>query len=522
LYWHLFYFSAVAPALLLRIPLVGLFLAAGVFADSTQEKVRAYRQANERALIDEHIQFVSIPDVGADAKNARRNAEFIAAMMEHRGIPARLLEAKTHGVNPVVYGEIKVPGAKRTLLLYAHYDGQPVNPSEWAPGLEPFSPKFITAPIEHGGTIICSWKSGDPVNPDWRLTGRASADDKAGIMCILGAYEALAKTGVSPSANIKFFFEGEEEVSSPHLKEFLDANKDLLQADLWIICDGPRDVFGRKMAVFGVRGDIGMGLTVYGPKRPLHSGHYGNWAPNPAWLLVDLLASMKDLDGHVLIKGFYDDVQPLNHAEQDALAAIPNPDPILQKELGIAQPEVPGRSLIESLQIPSLNIKGIQSANIGPIAANVIPVSAKAALDLRLVLGNDSHRQVEKVLEHIKSQGFTVIDHEPTDEERSQIARLIRVDIGSGYNAQRTSLDLPEAKAVAKAIQATASEPVILLPSMGASLPLIVIERTLGTRIITVPVANYDDNQHAENENLKVQYLWDGMETYAALMTMAW
>jgi len=195
----------VAPALLLRIPLVGLFLAAGVFADSTQEKVRAYRQANERALIDEHIQFVSIPDVGADAKNARRNAEFIAAMMEHRGIPARLLEAKTHGVNPVVYGEIKVPGAKRTLLLYAHYDGQLVNPSEWAPGLEPFSPKFITAPIEHGGTIICSWKSGDPVNPDWRLTGRASADDKAGIMCILGAYEALAKTGVSPSANIKFF-----------------------------------------------------------------------------------------------------------------------------------------------------------------------------------------------------------------------------------------------------------------------------------------------------------------------------
>ena len=515
-------FSALAPPLLLRIPLVGLFFAGGVFADTTQEKVRAYRVANERALIDEHIQFVSIPDVGADAKNARRNAEFIEAMMKRRGIPARLLEARTHGVNPIVYGEIKAPGAKRTLLLYAHYDGQPVNPSDWAPGLEPFAPRFITAPIEHGGTIIDSWKSGDPVNPDWRLTGRASADDKAGIMSILGAYEALAKSGVPLTANIKFFFEGEEEVSSPHLMEILYANKDLLRADLWIICDGPRDVFGRKMAVFGVRGDVGIGLTVYGPKRPLHSGHYGNWAPNPAWLLVDLLASMKDLDGHVLIKGFYDDVQPLGPAEKEALAAIPNPDSILQKELGIAEPEVPGRSLFESLQLPSLNIKGIQSANIGPIAANVIPVSAKAALDLRLVLGNDYHRQVEKVLEHIKSRGFTVIDREPTDTERAQIGHLIRVDIGDGYNAQRTSLDLPEARAVAKAIQSTTPEPVILLPSMGASLPLVVIERTMGTKIITVPVANYDDNQHAENENLKVQYLWDGFETYAALMTMTW
>jgi acetylornithine deacetylase/succinyl-diaminopimelate desuccinylase-like protein len=276
------------------------------------------------------------------------------------------------------------------------------------------------------------------------------------------------------------------------------------------------------MAVFGVRGDVSIGLTVYGPKRPLHSGHYGNWAPNPAWLLVDLLATMKDLDGHVLIKDFADDVQPLSPTETGALAAIPRADPILQSELGIAAPEVRGRSLADSLQLPSLNIKGIQSANIGPLAANVIPVSAKASLDLRLVLGNDVRRQTEKVVAHIRNQDFTVIDHEPTDEERSRFARLIRIDIGSGYNAQRTSLDLPVSQAVGRAIQATTPESVVMLPSMGASLPLIVIEQSLNTRIITVPVANYDDNQHAENENLKIQYLWDGIETYAALMTMRW
>lgn len=502
--------------------LAALWPVAAGFSATTREEVRAWRVANEGALIDEHLQFVSIPDVSTDTKNARRNAEFIVTMMARRGIPAQLLEAKTPGVNPVVYGEIKVPGATRTLLFYAHYDGQPVNPADWAPGLEPFSPRFITAPIEHGGKIVETWKRGDPVDPQWRLTGRASADDKAGILSILAAYEALARSGAMPAANLKFFFEGEEEVVSPHLKEVLDAHKDLLQADLWIICDGPRDAFGRKMAVFGVRGDTGLGLTVYGPKRPLHSGHYGNWAPNPAWLLVDLLASMKDLDGRVLIKGFYDDVQPLSQAEKEALAAIPHPDAILQRELGVARPEVPDRPLFESLQLPSLNIKGIQSANIGPLAANVIPISAKASLDLRLVLGNDSRRQVEKVLAHIRSQGFTIIDHEPTDDERLHFARLVRVDVGGGYNAQRTSLDLPVAQAVARAIQATSPEPIIKLPSMGASLPLIVIEQTLGTKIIIVPMANYDDNQHAENENLKIQYLWDGIETYASLMTMKW
>jgi acetylornithine deacetylase/succinyl-diaminopimelate desuccinylase-like protein len=503
---------------------LGLFLAgeAGARGATLQDEVRAWRRAHETALIDEHMKFVSIPDVSRDTVNARRNAEFVRGMMQRRGLRTQMLEAKTPGVNPVVFGEYDVAGAKQTVLFYAHYDGQPVNPAEWAPGLAPFSPRFITAPIEHGGKIVETWKPGDPVDPEWRLTGRASADDKAGIMSILAAFEAIVGTGATPTANLKFLFEGEEEVTSPHLQEILQANKPLVRADLWIICDGPRDVSGRKMAVFGVRGDTGMELTVYGPKRPLHSGHYGNWAPNPAWLLTGLLASMKDLDGRVLIKGFADDVQPLSRAEQEALAAIPHPDALLQRELGIARPEVAGRSLLESLQLPSLNIKGLQSANVGPLAANVIPVSAKASLDLRLVLGNDAQRQTEKVIAHIKDQGFTVIDHEPTDDERARFPRLVRVDVTKGYNAQRTSLDLPAARAVASAIATTTTEPVTLLPSMGASLPLVVVEQTMGTKIIIVPVANYDDNQHAENENLKIQYLWDGMETYAALMNARW
>ncbi|MGH7943464.1 MAG: M20/M25/M40 family metallo-hydrolase [Opitutaceae bacterium] len=339
-------------------------------------------------------------------------------------------------------------------------------------------------------------------------------------MTLLNGYAAAVQAGAKLGANIKFFFDGEEEIGSPHLREFLATHRDLLLSDLWIVVDGPTHSSGRKMVVFGVRGDVNIGLTVYGPNRALHSGHYGNWAPNPAAVLVNLLASMKDDHGRVLIKGFYDDVTALTTDERQALATIPAADADLQRELGLGSIEDPGRSLLESIHLPSLNINGIQSANVGPAAANIIPVSAKAVLDLRLVLGNNVDRQVGKVVAHIRAQGFTLLDREPTDADRAQHARLIRVDRRPGNNAQRTSMDLPLAKSVVIAVQSTVDYPVIRQPSMGGTLPLAVIEQVLGAKVVIVPVVNHDSNHHAENENVKVQSLWEGIETCAALMAM--
>src|SRR6185436_17472978 len=167
-------------------------------------------------------------------------------MLKRRGIDARLLTVASPNSNPVVYGEIKFPGATRTVMLYAHYDGQPVNPAQWAPGWEPFAPKFVTAPAEQGGKIVESWKSGDRIDPQWRLTGRGSADDKAGVMVILNAYSALVATGAVPTANLKFFFDGEEEIGSVSLREIIEAHRGLLRADLWIILDGPCHPSGKK------------------------------------------------------------------------------------------------------------------------------------------------------------------------------------------------------------------------------------------------------------------------------------
>ena len=500
------------------LALVSIVSAFG--AQTLLEKVRAYRVAHERELMDEYREFVAIPNTSVDRANIRRNADYLVAMLKKRGVDARLLTVKAPNSNPYVFGEVKVPGATRTILLYAHFDGMPVNPAQWAPGWEPFTPKFVTDSLERGGKIVEGWKSGDPINPSWRLTGRGAGDDKAGAFAILNAYAALQAAGATPTANLKFFFEGEEEISSLHLGDLLDEHHDEMGADLWIIADGPCHVSGKKLVALGVRGDVNVNLTVFAAKRPLHSGNYGNWAPNPAGMLVNLLASMKDDDGHVLIKGFYDDVTPLTEREKRALAAVPSPDAQLARELGLARPEQAGRSLLEGLMLPSLNINGIVSANVGPLAANIIPTTARATLDLRLVLGNDEHRQVAKLVAHIASRGWQVIDHDPTDAEREQFTRLIRVEPKPGYNAQRTPLDLPLAQAVVSAVQSTVDYPVVQMVSQGGSLPLIVIEQKMGAKVLAVAVSNADNNQHAENENVQVQFLWNGIETYAALMTM--
>jgi len=274
------------------------------------------------------------------------------------------------------------------------------------------------------------------------------------------------------------------------------------------------------MLVFGARGDVHAELTVYGSKRPLHSGHYGNWAPNPALMLSKLLASMKDDQGKVLVKGFYDDVKPLTEREKKAVAAIPPPDKQMKEELGFMSEEITGKSLAESILLPTLNINGMQSANVGNLSSNIIPTIAIASLDLRLVPGNDYKRQQEKLLKHIQSQGYYVVSKDPTDEERNTHPKIAKMVLSEGYNAQRTSMDLPIAQDLIKAIQSTTQDQVVLMPSMGGSLPLFVFEKYLKATTITVPIANHDNNQHAENENIRLLNLWNGIETFAAIMMM--
>jgi acetylornithine deacetylase/succinyl-diaminopimelate desuccinylase-like protein len=495
---------------------LGPALAGAASTGNPLQEVRSFRAAHERAILHEFVRLLAIPNVARDRANIRRNAEAIAAMLKERGLTPRLLEpAGTPDVPPLVYARWNVPGAKRTLVLYAHYDGQPVNPAEWV--TPPWAPTLRSVPLTEGGKVV-GLDSPQSTGDQMRLYARGAGDDKAGVMVILSAIEALRALHLQPTDNLIIAFEGEEEAGSPHLGRILSDHRGLFDAQLWVICDGPVHPSGRVEITYGARGDMNADLTVYGPNRPLHSGHYGNWAPNPALRLARLLASMKDDKGHVTIPGWYDGIAPLGARERQALAEAARYDGQIRHELGLAAPESDW-SLPEAVMLPSLNINGMRSANVGAEAANVIPATATAVLDMRLVVGDDPHEQFGKLRAYVQSRGYYVLDRAPTPEERLAHPLIATLTLRPGiYAAARMPMNDPFALAVAAAVRTAASQPILEVPSSGGSLPLSVIKKALGTPSMVVSIANYDDNQHAANENLRLGNLWAGIDIYAALM----
>jgi acetylornithine deacetylase/succinyl-diaminopimelate desuccinylase-like protein len=490
-------------------------------AQTSIEKVRKYCSLHEHDMLKEYFSLLSLPNYAFDKVNIDKNAVFIESMLKKRGIQTRLLESNTKGSPKAVYGEVIVPGASQTIIFYAHYDGQPVSPEKWHPSIKPYQPVLLDKSIEQSGKPIAFPAIGKPFDPEWRISCRSSSDDKAGVMTIINAYDALISSGIKLNNTIKFFFEGEEEIGSLHLGEILEKHKNLLKADLWLIGDGPVHQSGLPMIDFGVRGDVNVDLTVYGPKRPLHSGHYGNWAPNPCLLMSKLLASMKDDDGKVIIKGYYDDVIPFTESEKNAFNAIPSVDMQMKKELGINKPEGGGKTLFETFEWPSLNINGIKCADVEDHASNVITTASKATLDLRQVLGTDYLKQVERVRQHVIDQGFLLLDRDPSDEERLMHPKIATLKIvKGGYNAQRTPLDLPISQQVIKAVRSATTEQLILEPTSGGSLPLYLFEKHLNAKVINLCLVNHDNNQHSENENVRLQNLWDSIAQLAAIMIM--
>ncbi len=494
-----------------------LLWATSAFAQSEAAvAARRWRESHELPIVQEFSKLLEIPNIARDLPNIRRNAALLREMLERRGVKTQLLEVPD--VPPVVFGEIVTPGAKKTLVFYAHYDGQPVEPKDWTGGA-PFKPILRTAALEAGGKDIPLPQAGQLFNPEWRLYSRSTGDDKGAIIAQLTALDALRAAGVKLNSNIKFFYEGEEEAGSAHVDAILRKYKNLLGADLWLFCDGPVHQNRQQQVVFGARGTMGLNLTVYGPRRELHSGHYGNWAINPAWTLTHLLTSMKDIEGKVLVQDFYKGAQSYGALEKKAIAEGPSFERELKDELWLNTTEG-GDRIEERIGLPSLNIRGLESAGVGPQSRNVIPITATASIDIRLVKGMDHKVTAGRVIEHIRRQGFYVVtDHEPTEQERKTHSRVARVTISDGYNASRIAMDHPLALKVVKVIEAARGK-VVRLPMSGGSVPMSIFESILGAPLIMIPIANHDNNQHSHNENMRIRNLWDGIETMAALLAM--
>src|SRR5258708_7178261 len=404
------------PSLLLPpLALVcGVLSARPVHAQSTPSDQVVLKST--QASFKEYFELLSMPNDAIVPADIVKNAVWLDAAFARRGFVTRRLP---NAGKPLVYAEYpqQVAGAQ-TVLFYMHFDGQPVLPEQWAqksPWQAVVKQRNATGAWE---VVATERLTADKLDPELRVFARASSDDKGPIMMFLAAFDALKASGLEPGINVKVLLDSEEEKGSPTIDKVATEHKALLRSDGILIHDGPMHASGKPTLVFGNRGNTTVTLTAYGPKNPLHSGHYGNYVPNPAQRLASLLASMKDDDGRVTIAGYYDRVK-FTEAERKMLAEVDDNEPALRKRVGIAKPDLVGRNYQEALQYPSLNIRGMAAAPIGDKAANIVPAKAIAELDLRTTPEAGPEYLFALIEAHIKSRGWYLTKGEPTDAERA-------------------------------------------------------------------------------------------------------
>jgi acetylornithine deacetylase/succinyl-diaminopimelate desuccinylase-like protein len=478
------------------------------------EAAHSFRVTHDTEIVREFADLLSISNLASDTPNIEKNAAAVAALYEKRGLSVRLL--RVEGAPPAVFASRDVAGAKETVTFYAHYDGQPVDPKQW--NGDPFRAILRDRPLEEGGREIGWPRGAEKWNPEWRIYARSAGDDKAPIIGFLAALDALKSARIQPSVNLRFFFDGEEEAGSPHIGEILAKYADIVKTDAWILCDGPVHQSRRPQVFFGARGTSDLDITVYGPNHGLHSGHYGNWAPNPISELAALLDSLRDTEGRILVPGFLDDVRPLSQRERRALSEIPRMDEELKKEFDLGRSEGRGAPLVELLQNPAINFRGISSGHVGAQASNTINPEASASIDFRLVPDQTPERVRDLVEEHIRRQGFFIVRGAPDQETRRSHPKIARLDWKLFYPAARTPMDDPVGRRVVDLLEA-AGKPLVKVPMLGGSIPMYLFRGKQNTPVVGLPIANHDDNQHAADENLRLQNLWDGIEAYAVLFS---
>lgn len=498
-----------SPAVVLLVLALGSPAQAAP-SEPVSSVVRTHIRRHGPRILRDFAALLEIPNHASDREDIARNVSAIRERLEAR----RFTVTPWHhdDAPPLIFATRARAENTRTVAIYIHYDGQPVVAERWRQ--DPFRPTLYAE-----GRPRPFPTDGQAIDPEWRLHARSAGDDKGPIIALVHALDALDAARIPLTWNLMLLLDGEEEVGSPHLAAYLDAHREALSGvDLWLFCDGPTHQSGRPQLSFGVRGVTGMEVTVFGAARELHSGHYGNWAPVPGNDLAHLLASMKARDGQVRVRGFYDTHAPITKADRAALATAPPVDAALRAELGLAHTEADDAPLGERLLLPSLTIRGLASGQVGAEARNAIPDRAVATLGVRLAQGDDPEHMLDRIETHIREQGFHIVRDEPDLALRRAHRRLAMVKRKGGYRAVRTGTHHPIVKRLVEGLRSVAPE-LVLNPTMGGSLPLYLFEDRSKAPIVILPIANYDNHQHAPNENLRLGNLWYGMEAYAVLLS---
>lgn len=410
------------------------------------------------------------------------------------------------------------PAATKTVLFYFHMDGQAVFPEQWDQP-SPFTPTLKKRNVNGSWETMPMSTLEHDYDPEWRVFARSASDDKGPLAMFLTAWDAISEVGFSPDYSIKVVLDFEEEIGSPHLASAVVNNASKLQADMMLIMDGPRHVSNEPTLSFGARGISEITLTMYGPRADQHSGHYGNYAPNPAFRLAQLLSSMKDEQGRVIIPGFYDGIV-LTDAEKEILRQVPDIDEEIMRKIGIAEFDKVGETYQESIQYPSLNIRGFSSGSVGMEARTIVPAEAIAEIDVRLVPESDPERLFALIRQHIQDQGYHILDKDPTEEERITYPKLIKWEGSISYKAFRTPFDSEPGIWLNQAmVKAFGKEPIRKRIS-GGSLPIAPFVDALDNiPAVTVVTVNADNNQHGPNENLRLGNFKEGILTAIAIFS---
>ena len=472
-------------------------------------RIHSYTQAHRADILAEYLKLLSLPNIHGDAPALQRNAALLQEMMKKRGLDTALWQ--TSGGVPVVFGEKSVRGASRTVLFYIHYDGQPVDPKRWHQP-DPFVPVVRTASIEARGKIVTDLSA---PSDDWRIYARASADDKAPIEALLCALDAL---GRAPKVNVKIILHGEEEGRGPGLEEVIAKYPDRLKSDLLVILDGPQHASGQPTIFYGARGGTGLDLSVYTAKQGMHSGNYGNWMPDANVRMAQLISAMVSPSGKVVIPGFYDDVPPFPPQVRAMMDKVPDRSAKIQQDFGVGSLDGAASSLQEGLNLPTFSIHQMKGGEVG----GVIAARADAQIAMRLVVENDPKVMVERVTQFIRAQGYFITDREPdvaTLAGHARIARIVpRLSEGGGSGAWRTDPANPQAVFATEALRAVWGDSLVRIRTLGGGVPASPFIEAYHVPTVGVSLANYDDNQHSDDENVRLGNIFSGMVTLAALM----
>ena len=494
---------------------LSLYIAVCITSYAQINKLQSQEMARKQlpAAITELRQFLMLANNGLYADQVKQNMDWCLQAMAKRKFTTKILYS--HEV-PHLYAE-RVYNAKYPwVLFYIQVDGQPVDSTEW----NQRSPYEATLKQNVNGIWeTIAWENQQPYNDNWRIFARSVSDSKGPAISFLSALDILASRKISPRFNIKLIMDFQEEMGSPTLPDLVAANKELFKANTVLIMDGTRHISNLPTLNFGARGIVTVQLKVFGASSELHSGQYGNYAPNPVFKLATLLAGMKDDNGVVTIPGFYDGIR-LSDEEKKLINDMPGDEAKLKNTLGIAVPDHVGATYEESLQYPSLNVLGLKAGSVGNEARTIIPAEALAELDLRLVVETDGERQVALIKNYIAGQGYHFVNGSPTDEERKQYAHLISFEYKLGSKPFRTDLNSEIGVWLANAMDRVLGPGnYVKQRTTGGSQPIEPFITTLKIPAVSIRIPNPDNNIHAANENLRVGNLVEGIQMCLGVLT---